>query len=69
MSNATHTIGAGTRVEGNITGSGSLVVEGQVSGQIELTGSVTVSEGAAVSAGVSASDVIVYGTISGDIVC
>jgi cytoskeletal protein CcmA (bactofilin family) len=57
----------GTRIRGRITGEGSLVVEGQVEGDIALRGDVTVGEGGTVTSNVDAANVLVAGQLEGDV--
>jgi cytoskeletal protein CcmA (bactofilin family) len=59
-------LGPATRVTGRVSGSGGLRVEGQVRGDISLTGDAEISEGGSVEGNVSASSLDVSGTLLGD---
>jgi cytoskeletal protein CcmA (bactofilin family) len=60
-------IGKGAQVRGRISGDGDLRVEGGVSGEVVVKGSLSVIDGAEVSADVQAASVLVEGVIEGDI--
>ncbi len=61
-------IGRGISIQGNVTGSGDLVVEGRIEGQITLADRLSVEEGGTVVADVDAGEVSVHGEMSGNIV-
>jgi cytoskeletal protein CcmA (bactofilin family) len=61
------TIGTGTRVRGKITGEGSLLVEGEVDGEIRIDGQLSIAPGGSVTSGVEASEVHVEGSLEGDV--
>lgn len=67
MVNHGNVIGAGIRVEGSISGTGELDIEGNVSGSVELHGDLNVHPGAEVQGTVSATSVVVTGTIRGPV--
>ncbi len=62
-------IGSGARIRGRIHGEGSLLVEGQVDGEIAVRGDVTIAEGASVTCeqGLEAAAVTIAGTLEGDV--
>ena len=60
-------IAADTRVQGRLTGAGSLLVDGHVNGGIELDGALEVSASGAVHGDVAASEVRVHGEHVGGI--
>jgi cytoskeletal protein CcmA (bactofilin family) len=60
-------LGRGARVRGRIGGEGDLRVEGEVEGDVTISGELTIDEGASVSGDVGAGAVIVGGTLKGDV--
>lgn len=56
-----------TRIEGRILGSGEIVINGEVDGAIEGTGTVKIAEHGGVEATVHARNVIVAGRVKGNI--
>jgi cytoskeletal protein CcmA (bactofilin family) len=68
MSATSGIIGRGTVVRGNLSGSGDVVVEGQVEGTVSLRDKLTIEQGGRVFADVSLTDLVVHGQMSGDIV-
>ena len=62
------TIGRRLQIKGEVIGSESLYIDGNVEGAINLPDSrVTVSRGALVSANITAREVVVFGKVSGNI--
>lgn len=61
-------VGQGIRIRGNVSGSGDLIVEGEIEGQIALKDHLTVESGGKVTADVEAGEVTVNGEMSGNIV-
>jgi cytoskeletal protein CcmA (bactofilin family) len=57
----------GTRFEGKITSSGSLRVDGQITGDISLTGDLVVGSNGEISGNVDAQTVTVGGKVTGNI--
>ena len=64
-------VGAGTRIDGDITFSGGLRVDGEITGNVSsrdnLPATLVVSENARIEGGVSVSHVVVNGTIVGPV--
>lgn len=64
-------IGAGTRVEGSVTFSGGLRVDGEVKGNVRVeenkTGTLVISEQARIQGEVEVSHVVVNGTVDGPV--
>lgn len=60
-------VAASCRVEGVLSGSGDLLIEGQVSGEINGTATVSIAEGGHVDATVHGRTVVVAGRVRGDI--
>jgi cytoskeletal protein CcmA (bactofilin family) len=64
-------IGAGTRVEGNISFSGGLRVDGEVKGNVRVdenkTGTLVLSEQARIEGEVNVSHVVINGTVEGPV--
>jgi cytoskeletal protein CcmA (bactofilin family) len=61
-------VGAGARLEGNVVSAGSLRIDGQVKGQINADGDVTLSQQSQVEADIRAQNVSVAGRFKGNIV-
>jgi cytoskeletal protein CcmA (bactofilin family) len=60
-------LGRGARVRGRIGGEGDLRVEGQVEGDVTITGELTIDEGASVTGDVGAGAVVIGGALRGDV--
>jgi cytoskeletal protein CcmA (bactofilin family) len=61
-------VGAGARLEGNVVSAGSLRIDGQVKGQINADGDVTLSPQSQVEADIRAQNVSVAGKFNGNII-
>jgi cytoskeletal protein CcmA (bactofilin family) len=61
-------IGAGARLEGNVVSAGSLRIDGEVKGQINAEGDVTLSPQSQVEADIRAQNVTVAGTFKGNVI-
>ena len=61
-------VGAGARLEGNVVSAGSLRIDGQVKGQINADGDVTLSPQSQVEADIRAQNVSIAGRFHGNIV-
>jgi cytoskeletal protein CcmA (bactofilin family) len=61
-------VGAGARLEGNVVSAGSLRIDGQVKGQINADGDVSLSPQSQVEADIRAQNVSVAGRFKGNIV-
>lgn len=59
-------IGKGIRVKGEVTGEGSLLVEGEVEGRVALD-RLTVQTGGVVNADIEVDSAVIYGEASGNI--
>jgi cytoskeletal protein CcmA (bactofilin family) len=60
-------LGRGARVRGRIAGDGDLHIEGQVEGDVTVSGELVIDEGGSVRGDVGAGAVIVGGTLAGDV--
>ncbi|OAS20572.1 bactofilin family protein [Paenibacillus oryzisoli] len=60
-------IGASTICEGKIMSEASLRIEGQMNGDIECAGDITIGENAVVQSNIHARDVIVAGKVKGNV--
>ena len=60
-------VGAGARLEGNVVSAGSLRIDGQVKGQINADGDVTLSPQSQVEADIRAQNVSIAGKFHGNI--
>jgi cytoskeletal protein CcmA (bactofilin family) len=61
-------VGSGARLEGNVVSAGSLRIDGQVKGQINADGDVTLSPQSQVEADIRAQNVSIAGKFNGNIV-
>lgn len=61
-------VGQGISIRGNVSGSGDLVVEGRVEGQISLRDQLTIESTGQVMADIEANEVHINGEMSGNIV-
>jgi cytoskeletal protein CcmA (bactofilin family) len=61
-------VGAGARLEGNVVSAGNLRVDGQVKGQINADGDVTLSPQSQVDADIRAQNVSVAGKFKGNVI-
>jgi cytoskeletal protein CcmA (bactofilin family) len=61
-------VGAGARLEGNVVSAGSLRIDGQVKGQINADGDVTLSPQSQVDADIRAQNVSVAGKFKGNVI-
>lgn len=60
-------IGSGTKIDGNIETKGSLRIEGKIDGLVESEGEVFVGEGGKITADINARNVIIAGSVHGNI--
>jgi cytoskeletal protein CcmA (bactofilin family) len=60
-------VGAGARLEGTVVSAGSLRIDGQINGQINADGDVTLSPQSQVEADIRAQNVVVAGRFKGTI--
>ena len=67
-SGAATLINEGCKIIGTITGAGSFLINGEVDGDCELDGTVTLAEHGLWKGTIRASDVIVAGRVEGDII-
>jgi cytoskeletal protein CcmA (bactofilin family) len=61
-------VGEGSHFEGRIKSEASLRVEGMITGDIECTGDVTVGERGVVKSNIAARNIIIAGSVHGNIV-
>jgi len=61
-------VGAGARLEGNVVSAGNLRIDGQVKGQINADGDVTLSPQSQVDADIRAQNVSVGGKFKGNLI-
>jgi len=61
-------ISAGCRIEGLLTGAGHFMISGEIDGECDIDGTITVAKGGYCKGLVKANSVIVAGEIDGDIV-
>jgi cytoskeletal protein CcmA (bactofilin family) len=60
-------LGRGARVRGRVGGDGDLRIEGQVEGDVRISGQLSIEEGGAVTGDVEASAVVIGGALTGDV--
>lgn len=61
-------ISEGCKIEGLLTGSGNFMINGEIEGECDIDGSVTLARGGYCKGLLKAESIIVAGTIDGDIV-
>ncbi len=67
-SNAATLINEGCKISGLITGSGNFLINGEIDGDCDLSGTVTLAKNGVWKGTIKAADVIVAGHVEGDIV-
>ena len=60
-------LGKGARVRGRVHGEGDLHVDGQVEGDVSITGELAIGDGGAITGDVNAETVIIGGALTGDV--
>lgn len=60
-------IGEGTTIEGKITSKAGLRIEGQVKGDIDCSGDVTIGENSKIHSNLSARNIVIAGIVNGSI--
>jgi cytoskeletal protein CcmA (bactofilin family) len=60
-------VGEGTQFDGKMISEASLRIEGQINGDIECAGDITIGQNAVVHSNMSARDIIIAGRVKGDI--
>lgn len=66
-SGSSSVISAVTEITGNISGEGSLRVEGKVKGAVNISGDLAIAEGASVTGEVRTSELWLEGALDGDV--
>ncbi|MEQ8280168.1 MAG: polymer-forming cytoskeletal protein [Deltaproteobacteria bacterium] len=66
MAESAGIIGKGIRIKGELSGTGELVVAGEIDGRIDLSDHLKVDESGVVNAEISAKQLTVFGKASGD---
>ncbi|HMJ11477.1 MAG TPA: polymer-forming cytoskeletal protein [Polyangiaceae bacterium] len=61
------TVGSSTRITGRISGEGGLRVEGNVRGDVSLSGPLELAEGATIEGNVEAETIEIAGSLLGDV--
>lgn len=67
-SNAATLIDEGCKISGLITGSGAFLINGEIDGDCDLSGTVTLARNGLWKGTIKAADVIIAGHVEGDIV-
>lgn len=60
-------IGAGCKIEGKVSGRGNIMISGDIEGECDIEGTVTLTENGRWRGTIKANSVIVAGTVEGDI--
>jgi len=60
-------VGPSTKVVGNVSGDGSLRIEGSVRGDVQISGDVTVATGGSLEGNLAAASLDIAGTLQGDV--
>jgi len=61
-------LGKGSRVEGRLTFEGNVRIDGEIEGEVDAQGTVTIGETAVIRAQISAGSIVVKGKVTGDLV-
>ena len=61
-------ISEGCKIEGLVTGTGNFMINGEVEGECDIDGSITIVKGGHCKGVVKANSIIVAGTVDGDII-
>ena len=61
-------VASGTRIVGTITGKGAYVFSGRIEGDCDITGPVALAEGGHWKGTIRATDIVIAGTVEGDVV-
>jgi cytoskeletal protein CcmA (bactofilin family) len=67
LSKAASLIGRNSRIEGDITGKESIIIEGTVKGSIKINGSIVVGASGVIEADVEAENISILGNITGNV--
>jgi cytoskeletal protein CcmA (bactofilin family) len=62
-------LGRGVRVRGRLQGEGDLRIEGEIDGDVRVSGFVEIAEGGSVHGEITGQRVVVEGTLEGDVTC
>jgi cytoskeletal protein CcmA (bactofilin family) len=60
-------LGRTARIRGRVHGTGDLRVEGQIEGDVRVSGELAIDEGAAITGDVDANAVTIQGAVTGDV--
>ncbi len=60
-------IAPNTRIIGNLSGEGAFILRGQIEGECDINGSLTVAEGSHWKGAIRATDIILAGSVEGDV--
>jgi cytoskeletal protein CcmA (bactofilin family) len=60
-------LGRGARVRGRVQGSGDLRVEGQIEGDVTVSGDLAIEDGGGIKGDVDAASVVISGALTGDV--
>jgi cytoskeletal protein CcmA (bactofilin family) len=60
-------LGRGARVRGRVSGEGDLRIEGQIEGDVTVSGDLSIEDGGAVAGDVTAATVAIAGGLNGDV--
>lgn len=61
------TIGPGTRIRGRVEGSGDLRIDGELTGDVRVSGAVAIGSGGSLTGDLQGGAVTVEGTLTGDV--
>jgi cytoskeletal protein CcmA (bactofilin family) len=60
-------LGRGTRVRGHVAGEGDLRIEGQVEGEVSISGDLAIEDGGVLIGDLTAGAVVIAGELKGDV--
>ena len=61
------TLGRGTRVRGRVSGEGALRIEGEVEGDVTVSGDLSIEDGGSVTGDIGAASLVIHGALKGDV--
>ncbi len=60
-------IAPGAKIVGNLSGEGAFILRGQIEGECDISGSLTIADGSRWKGSIRATDIILAGSVEGDL--
>ena len=60
-------VAPGTKIVGNLSGEGTFIFCGEIEGECDINGPVTIAEGSHWKGSISATDIVLAGSVEGDV--